>query len=133
MPADLAAVAAAAVAAASELEMGEVPAQLSSAPDQEQQQQQQDLVASAAAQADAQELLWSAAAAAVWAQGFTAESILLGPFQAVAKAQSGPREGMCRISRVQHGGQLKGIWHNTNHRAVLYEKVGGQLQGRVAC
>jgi hypothetical protein len=34
---------------------------------------------------------------------------------------------MCRLGRVQHDGKLKGVLHNTNHRAVLYERVSWQL------
>lgn len=71
-----------------------------------------------------QDLLWSEEAAASWAEGFAPGSTLLGPFPALAKANMGPREGLCRLSKVQHNGQLKGIWHTKNHRVVLYEKVG---------
>jgi hypothetical protein len=71
----------------------------------------------------------AAAAAASAAQGFGAQgygvtSTLLGPFKALVKVQTGPKEGMCRLSKVQHAGQLKGIWHRPNHTVLLYEKVG---------
>jgi len=74
-----------------------------------------------------QDLLWSEEAAASWAEGFAPGSTLLGPFPALAKANMGGREGLCRLSKVQHNGQLKGIWHTKNHRVVLYEKVGVEV------
>lgn len=114
----LAALAAAAVTA-SKLQTAEHLLQHSPNPEPEQQQQH-TLEALAAG---AQQLLWSADAPESWAQGFGEGSQLLGPFPAVAKAQSGPREGMARITRVQHGGRLKGIWHSSSFKAVLYEKV----------
>jgi hypothetical protein len=119
--------AAAAAASQKQQQSPEIGSDLPTSPEpcQQQQQQQQDLALPAAA-ADAQELLWSAAAAESWAQGFAPDSTLLGPFEALAKAQAGTREGMCRIGRVQHGGELKGIWQTPGHKVVLHEKVGGR-------
>jgi hypothetical protein len=65
----------------------------------------------------------AAAAAAAMGWGFGTSSTLLGPFKALVKVQTGPKEGTCRLSKVQHAGQLKGIWHRPNHTLLLYEKV----------
>lgn len=105
-----------AAVAASELQDGQQP--LHHSPMPLGQHQQQEAMAAAAKQ-----LLWSPAAASSWAQGFGPDSQLLGPFEACAKIQVGAREGMCRISKVQHKGALKGIWHASRHTVVLYERV----------
>lgn len=115
---------AAAAVAACQLQLQEQPASSPVPGPQQQQQQAASAADPSPAEAEAQALLWSDAAAAGWSQGFAAGSELLGPFRAQARAQTGSRQGMCRLGRVQHDGKLKGIWHTTNHRAMLYERVG---------